>query len=373
LGVAATSVQFGSIGAIGAIGIGNGGGLPEVVRLGGTVKAQLVAVDGLIVASLHEGNVRLLSEEGEVLLSLSVGGADERIQVTPALVDGCLYIISGEHLLAYDIAPLLDGHGRITVRTEWETRIAGAVIRSPLVVSGGLIFVVGLDPTQALVKAFACSDGQPAWESMLDVSADSQVHLMVVDNLLVLMTSFGVVRVIQTEKWQLKYETKFEHGLNRNVDPYVFGKDIVFVDEGQNICKFTPGSNQPQPKKLYPIGHSTTTSLATSDEYIAIGHDAGLTLLTASGKVLWSNDTLESISVTPIIAGESIFAVGDEGHGYLFRKSNGNPIGRVSLGGSVGKVQIPPVMTRTRIVIMSANGNFVSCRWEPFDAQSNVR
>lgn len=331
-----------------------------IKSLGGNVIAQMLAAEGVIIVAFTNGEINLLSEEGDLIFSFKIEDRSPNITLTPALIDGYLYILSGENLLAYDLASALENKDRTILRVEWKASIAKSIIHSPIVVDEKYVFVLDKSCGKATVKAFNRLDGQPAWEYPIDVDPGSYVHLLISGQFLITITQSGFIQVIRNANGHPDYQTRHQRKLSLNVAPYVSRNEIVFIDEEQDIYKLLI-THQPSVRKIYSIGQSPNC-LALSDKYIAVGIDAGLILLRSDGTFLWSNSSLDTISVTPIIAGDSIFALGKANQGYLFGRSSDNIKSSNNFGTNVGEVIIPPVITRQHILIATKGGKLVSCK-----------
>jgi hypothetical protein len=155
-----------------------------------------------------------------------------------------------------------------------------------------------------------------------------------------------------------------EYSLNLEIDPqvqpFIAQERAVLADKKGGIFELTIDQEQPLLSQLLG-GRARLTSLAASEDYISAGHASGLMLMNSRGHVVWSNDDMEPVSVAPLIAGDSVFALDDRGNGLLFDTLRSNPVIKTKMLN--GEVCTHPLMTRSTIAAVSADGEVSALSW----------
>jgi hypothetical protein len=328
------------------------------VRLGAKPLVPLVAADGIIVASLSDGSIALVGEfYGREIGRLQV---PEFIAVTPAIHRGFLYIAAGKNVFAFDLPRYLDQQSRLGFKPTWSFAAAGSNIIRPLLVDAGAIYLVSQDGGQAVLEAISPRDGRRVWPDRICFDSCLLAPPVVVEDFLLVIRHTGEVSLIDPGNGRVLDTYSIGRSLDQQVTPYVVGKRVLLVDTGNNVVELEMTAGGPIINVLYSH-RARITCLSASGDYIAIGHMAGLTLLSSGGHLKWSNDSIEPILVAPLIAGESVFAVDSSGTGLLFDALRSNPKTRVKL--LSGEVNTPPILTRSKIVAASGGGDLTTVAW----------
>lgn len=327
-------------------------------RFGVEVMTQPVAGDGLIIVPLATGAVALVSDVvGQMMGQIQVGGT---IAVAPALHCGFLYVASGNRVLAFDLARFLDQQLRLEPRPTWSVELAGQAIVQPLVRDEAAIYTMARDDGQMLLDALSATDGRRLWPQPARFATSRCLPPALVNGRLLVITDAGLVYVIRPEDGHIHTSLNVGRQIALQVSPYVVGNRALIVDALNNVLEVVVTDAGPLVNPLYNH-RARVASLAASDDFIALGHMAGVALLDARGHQLWSNDQMESVSVAPIIAGQSLFVLDDAGNGLLFDVLNANPVTRIRL--LAGEVNTPPLLTHARVVALNAAGDLVMLKW----------
>ena len=332
---------------------------PFPLQLGSGVQVSPIAADGLIVIGQSDGSVALVSEyTGSRLGTLSIGSP---ILVTPALESGVLFVASGTELRSFDIASFLDQRALQELAPIWTTRCEGEAITQPLVVDGEAIYCVTRSGQRAILYAIAQSNGSELWRTEFTLEKRQMGPPLLVHDQVVLINTAGEVNLVHPSTGEIKKSFSLNRPLDPQVQPFVVDKRVYLSDPKGYIFELVLGGSGPLINPLYDC-NSRVSSVAASSQFIAVGHMAGITLLSARGHEIWSTDISESVSTTPIIAGESVFALDDSGNGLLFSVLRANPERRMKL--LPGEVGMTPLITHSRIVVVGADGKVVAFPWQ---------
>ena len=327
-------------------------------RFGGDVLAQPVAADGLIIVPMATGAIVLVSDfVGQVIGQIQVAGG---IAVTPALHCGFLYVASDKQLLAFDLARFLDQQSRLDPRPAWNVELAGQAIVQPLVVDDAAVYAMARDQGQIILDARSTTDGRRLWPQPARFATSRTLPPALVNGRLLVVTEAGLVYVIDPTNGTIHTSLNIGRQMAMQAGPFVVGNHALIVDMQNNLLEVVITDAGPLINPLYNH-RARIASLAASNDFIAIGHMAGVTLLDGRGHRLWSNDQMESVSVAPIVADHSLFVLDDAGNGLLFDVLNANPVARVRL--FAGEVNTPPLLTHARIVALNAAGDLVMLKW----------
>ena len=331
---------------------------PFPVRLGVGVQVTPIAADGLLVIPLSDGGVALVSEHtGERIGNLSVAVP---IAVTPALQSGTLFAASGKRLYAFDLAEFLDQPSLQQLAPVWSFECSENAITQPLLVDEKAVYLLTSRNQQAVLYAVAQSNGVLLWPEPLLLETDQMAPPLLVQDQIVLISGLGQVRVTDTLKGEIMQSFSLNRPVDLQVAPFVVDNRVFFSDPGGYVFELVIDRSGPLITPLYDH-RSRLSCIAASSRYVALGHMAGLTLLSSRGTFQWTSDTLESVSTTPIIAGESVFALDDAGSGLLFDVLKSNPVARMKM--LSGEVGMSPLMTQSRIVVVGADGKVVAIDW----------
>jgi outer membrane protein assembly factor BamB len=327
-------------------------------RLGARVLAQPVAADGLIAVPLDDGSVSIVSELHCIQAGRVRVGAP--VAVTPALRNGFLFVGAGRKASCFDLAAFMDHPSRMDLKPVWTFECAGSEIIQPVLADDGSVYLMSRDGSEAILEATGQTDGERAWAQPLRFSTSQTAPPLFVRGRLVVITLAGEVSVIEPETGQVVESFPLGRRVAPQVPPCVVGSRALVADSEGNLIQLLLTESGPLITTIYNHG-SRIASLAASEEFIAIGHMSGLTLLNSRGHLLWSSDGTEAVSVAPIIAGKSVFAVDDSGTGLLFNSLRATPAGRVKL--LSGEISLPPLMTRSRIAAVNGSGDVVTIAW----------
>jgi hypothetical protein len=331
---------------------------PTPHRLSARLLAPLIAADGVIVASLNNGSIALLDEarQGEIG-RLQV---PEPIAVTPAIDRGFLYVAAGKHIFAFDLPRYLDQQSKLDFRPAWSFAAEGSSIFQPLLIDKRAAYLVSQDGGRAILDAISSDGSGRAWTEPVRLDTYRVTPPVLVRDQLLIATAEGEVSVIDPIEGRVLDRFSIGRRVDLQVTPFVTGNQLLLVDTDNNVLELQVTGGRPLTSVLY--GHrARITSLAASNDYIAIGHMAGLTLLTSRGRPKWSNDSMEPILVAPIIAGDSVFAIDSSGTGLLFDALRSNPKARVRL--LSGEINTPPILTRSKIMAANGSGEVVAIAW----------
>lgn len=351
-GLASSSIQRSSINSLEEVQP------PFPVQLGVGVQVSPIATDGLVVIAQSDRTVVLLSEHtGKRLGAFSLPSA---ISVTPALRSGTLFIAGGNGLHAFDLANFLDQPSLQQLVPVWSFECENGYIAQPLLIDDEAIYLFSHHSQQASLQAVSQGNGARLWSAPLMLDTNQTAPPLLVNNQLVLITSDGHVTIVETTTGEIKHKFSLNARVDLQTTPFVVDNRVFLADHGGQIIELVLDRGGPVVNSLYHH-RSRVSSIAASRQFIALGHMSGLTLLSSRGNLQWTSDTLESISATPIVAGDSIFALDDSGNGLLFEALKSNPVVRVKL--LSGEVGMSPLMTQSRIIVVGADGKVVALDW----------
>jgi hypothetical protein len=322
------------------------------VRLGGRVLAHPVASDGLVAISLLNGTVVLLSElDGRELGRLTV---PYEIEVTPALKNGFLYVGAGKELLAFDLARFLDYGSGQEQEPFWIFESESGVIAQPVLADGNSIYLVVQTRNGSVLEAVSQHTGGRVWPEPIPLKTSETLPPVLIEGQLLSVTGGGAVSLIDVVAGRVIRTLSLGSAVDAQVAPFVIGDRMLVSDVNGNLAAIVVRPSGVLVNSIYS-NRARISTVSGSKDYVAVGHLAGLTLLNSRGGVVWSYDTIESVAVTPVIAGSSIFAIDDSGTGLLFDVLRSNPTAREKL--LSGEITIPPLVTRSRIVVANASGD----------------
>jgi hypothetical protein len=331
---------------------------PIPFRLGGAVLAHLVAASGIIVVSLQEGSIVLLSEfQRQELGRIAVSGA---IDFTPVLQDGLLYVAAGRSVLAFDLAKFLDQPSRSNAIPEWSFEIEGGAITQPLLASKTLLYLTTRDSAHTILDAVMLEDGKKIWAQPLRFNTSQTAPPVLINKHILLFTLAGEAHLIDAIEGRLIESLSLRQTVDLQVQPFVTQDRVLFADTDGNIWEIVLREGAPLLNLLYS-NQARITALSASKDFITFGHIAGLTLLNSRGHLVWSSDSLDAISFAPLIAGKSVFALDDRGNALLFDELKANPLHKVKL--LAGEINTPPLITRAKIIVVNAIGELVAINW----------
>jgi outer membrane protein assembly factor BamB len=331
---------------------------PFPVQLGVGVQVSPIATDGLIVIAQSDRTVVLLSEHtGKQLGTLFLASA---IAVTPALRFGTLFVAGDNRLYAFDLANFLDQPSLQQLAPMWSFECENGSITQPLLIDEDAIYLFSHNSQQAILDAISQGNGAQLWPASLILDTNQTAPPLLVENQIVLITSDGQVTIVEATTGEIKQKFSLNARVDLQATPFVVGNRVFLSDPNGQIIELVLDRSGPLVNSLYDH-RARVSSIAASHQFIALGHVSGLTLLSSRGNLQWTSDTLESISATPIIAGESIFVLDDSGNGLLFDALKSNPVVRVKL--LSGEVGMSPLMTQSRIVVVGADGKVVALDW----------
>jgi hypothetical protein len=331
---------------------------PFPKRFAGTMPASPLAVDGLLVLAFSDGRVQLISENSGSTVG-QIASCD-KIAVTPALKDGFLYVAAGSQLEAFDLTRSLYHLAIPSLKPAWTAQTIGGTIITPLLVDDKSVYMVTREGEQILLEAVSRSDGSRAWAEPLRLGASRIVPPALIKDVLMLVTLDGEANVIEPVSGAVNETLDLQSMIDPEVFPYVVGDRMLLADRSGDLLEISFGRNGFICNHIFGQ-RGRISSIAASESYIVVGHMAGLTLLNSRGHALWSNNSLEPVSVSPIVSGESIFAIDNSGLGLLFDVLRSNPVERVKMLSR--EVSLPPLMTHSNIVAASAGGELSLIVW----------
>lgn len=332
---------------------------PFPVRLGAGVAGSPIAADGLIVIAQTDARVSLWSEHtGEQIGFIPI---TEPIHVTPALNAGTLFVAAGCRVYAFDLTEFVDQPSLQQVIPVWAHDCVGKAVTQPLLVDENAVYVLSNAEDGAVLEAISLMDGQPLWAAPVQFQTHHTKTPVLVDGHVVVVTLEGEVSVVQSTTGQVTQSFSVERPIDSQVSPFVFENRIFLSDPHGYVFQVLLDRSGPLINGLYDHG-SRLSGLSANEQFIVLCHMAGVTLLSSRGNLLWASDTVESVSASPIISGESVFVIDDAGNGLLFDTLKSNPIARVKL--SSEEVGPSPLMTPSHIVVASAEGTVTAIGWE---------
>lgn len=331
---------------------------PFPIQLRAGVQVSPIAADGLIVIPQSDGAIVLLGEEtGRQMGALPVPG---EIVVTPALNSGTLFVPSGKTLYSFDLCAFLDQPSLQQVAPVWSFESDSARIIQPALVNDDAVFIVGGRSQRSTLSAVSQRDGSPVWATPLEIDTDLTTPPLLVGTNVVVITVDGKVFVVEASTGNVSQTFPLNRRVDLQATPFVVDNRIVLSDFDGHVFELVLSQSGPLINPLFSH-RSRISSIAASAHHIALGHMAGVTLLSSRGLLHWTSDTIESVSTTPIIAGDSVFVLDDAGNGLLFDVLKSNPISRMKLQSR--EVGPSPLITPSRIVTVSADGMVAAIRW----------
>lgn len=331
---------------------------PAPYNLGAALLTPLIAADGIIIAPLGDGSIALISE----FLGKEIGRlrVSEPIRVTPVISRGFLSMGAGRNILTFDLPQYLDQKFKLDFKPAWSFTTAGSAIIKPLLADEKAIYVVSGDGSRTTLEAVSSDDGVAVWAEPVSFGSYRVTPPLLVKDYLVVMTSEGEANLIDRVEGVVLDNFSLGRRVDLQVAPCVTGNRLLFADTNNNIVEVQVTAGGLLTSVLHRH-RARVTCLAASNDYIAIGHMAGLTLLNSRGHSKWSNDSIEPILVAPIVAGDSVFAVDSSGTGLLFDALRSNPKARVKL--LSGEINASPILTKSKIVAANQGGDIVAILW----------
>ena len=332
---------------------------PYPVHLGAEVLVAPIAADGLIIVTQSDERITLLNEmNGEIIGHLAFS---QPVAVTPALHAGTLFVAAGAGLSAFDLIEYLEQPLKQEAQAVWKFEFGEGAITQPLLVDEQSVFACVRDGENAILAAISQADGRPLWPEPVRLDSYETAPLVLAAGYLVAVTLAGRGYVIDPATGQLRHSFSLGRSFDPQVSPWALKDRVLWADLEGSIFEIALRESGPLINKVYAHG-ARIASLAASDEFIALGHMAGLTLLDSYGQVLWSNDSIESVSQTPIIMDRSAFVLDDTGNGLLFNALRSNPtLRRKMLTGWVGT---PPLLTQSKITAVGGDGKVTVIDWQ---------
>jgi hypothetical protein len=316
----------------------------------------MTAAGGVVTVPAGDSSIAILSESSQRLIARLP--LPDVVAVTPAIHRGMLFAATGKHILAFDLARHLSQMSRAEISPAW-TIECGTVIQ-PLLTDSERIYLSSRDGHRTMIDALWQKSGARAWFSPVIIDALQTSPPLLVKNLLIVIALSGDVSVIDSESGQELGKFSLGRRLSNHIQPYVAGTRAILVDADNNVCEIALSEKGFTAHLIYTHPARILT-VAASEEFITIGHLSGLTLLNSRGNALWSSDLMESISVAPLIASNSIFALDDSGTGLLFDPIRSTPSTRVRLIG--GEILAPPILTRASIAAANLAGEVAIAAW----------
>ncbi|MGH9838375.1 MAG: hypothetical protein ACREEM_06290 [Blastocatellia bacterium] len=336
------------------------------VQLKGEVLAAPIALDGLLIVAKSDGDVFVIREHDAAMIASFSGGGP--VSQSPAYHAGFLYLAVGNKLCVFDIASKIDLPEKPAITKDAQEDCRGETITQPLLMDGKNVYAVSRRGAQTFIETFELPGPKSANPAHLirrevrhNLKGAATSPLLLVKEHLMLFSSNGEIalKIPASDEFQ-------SHSMNikpdPRVQPWVAGDRVILLEEDGRITEITLLQNgEPSFRPLY--SHSTrVTSLSAGDGVIAVGHRAGLTLLTAKGVEKWSEDNLEELPVAPVIIGENVFALDRNGAAYLFSVLKATPLQRIQLFS--GEVNTPPLLTSASFAAVSADGQVSFIGWQ---------
>ncbi len=318
-----------------------------------------LASDRLVFVPQFDGQITVLSEDdGKQLGSLHAGG---RIEATPALSAGSLFVAAGRTLRAFDLYEYLDQPSKEETRPFWSREAAGDAVIQPLVADERAVYFVSRRGREATLEASSSADGSPVWPEPVLLHTHATHPPVILKDSLVVVAFDGHVYIVRRETGRLE-SLSINYRISPQVYPCVIEDGLLLADPDGLVYELVVDHRGVHVNQLFDHG-VPLTSVAAGGDLVALTHHSGLTLLTSNGSLRWRFDSFDSFSVTPLIAGRSIFALNDAGDGMLFDELNGNPQAKARmLAGS--EIVAPPVLTEKRIVAVSGEGKAAFLDWQ---------
>jgi outer membrane protein assembly factor BamB len=282
------------------------------------------------------------------------------IVVTPALHSGTLFVASGKTLRAFDLCALLDRTSAQHAGPVWSFEPDATRIIQPVLVDDRAVFVIAGKSQRSALFALSQRDGAPLWSQPLEIETDLTTPPLLVGTNVVVITVDGKVSVVEAATGNVRHTFPLHRRVDLQATPCVVDNRIVLSDFDGHVLELVLTPSGPLINPLFNH-RSRVSSIAANARYIALGHMSGVTLLSSRGLLLWTSDTIESVSTTPVVASDSVFVLDDAGNGLLFDVLKSNPVSRMKL--QSGDVGPSPLVTQSRIVTVSAEGIVVAIRW----------
>lgn len=351
-GLRANSLQLNSIRALGELRP------PFPLNLGADIEVSPIATVGLVFIVQSSGSILLLSEyTGNQIGHLPILN---QIAVTPAFHAGTLFVAAGNRLSAFELADFLDQPVLQPPGPVWAFECVGEAITKPLLIDERAVYLLSRIGQQAVLESVLQRGGERLWPTPFRLDTHQVISPVLVRDQIVLITLAGQVSVLGAAGGELQQNFSLNRRIDPQVSPFVLDNRIFLADPSGYVFELVLDKSGPLINLLYDH-RARISSIAASPHFIALGHMAGLTLLSARGNLLWSSDTLESVSSTPIVAGESVFALDDTGNGLLFDTLKSNPVARVKL--LAGEVGLSPLLTQSHIVVLGGDGKVAVIDW----------
>jgi len=348
-----SSIPRASIKSLGAVEA------PFPINLGVGVQVSPIASDGLIVICQIDGGVVVISEHtGQRLLDFSVGS---QIAVTPALQNGMLFVATANELHAFDLAAYLDQPSLGHITPAWTFSCGAEIISQPLLADETSVYVLARNSLQTVLYSVSQEDGTETWPSPLVLNPEQIGWPLLVKDQLVLVSPPSSVTVVAAVTGDITQTFSLNRQVDPQVAPFVVNNRVFLADPTGHIFEIVLDRSGPLINPLHDAG-SRISTIAASNEYLALSHLAGVTLLSSRGALVWTSQTMESVSTVPIIAGESLFVLDDGGNGLLFDMLKANPVQRMRM--LPGEIGMSPLRTQSHIVLVGADGKVIACRWQ---------
>ena len=327
-------------------------------HLSSTVLAHSIAADGIIMVPLSDGAVTLVSEfSGKVIGQIPVY---EKVSVTPALNEGFLFVAVTNKVYSFDLAYFLRHTTQSLPKPAWTYQADSETISDPLLIDDKAIYVASQKGSEMFLEAISQATGERIWPKSLRLGETNIIPPVLVSGHIIVINHLGGGIVVNSQDGAPVQTFSLKREADMHVAPFVTGNRVLVADTNGGLHEIAMTETGVIATLIYSH-QARIVSLAADHEHIALGHTAGLMLLSSRGEHIWSNDSIEAISVQPILAGGSIFALDDSGVGLLFDVMRANPAARVKM--LSGDVITPPLMTKSRIAVTSATGDLVAISW----------
>src|SRR5207253_948229 len=232
------------------------------------------------------GAVVLLSELNcQQLGRLNVSG---EIVVSPATKSGALFVASGRSVRAFDLIGFMDQPALEGAKPVWSFTCDGEAITQPLLVDENAIYILSSSAGLASLDAVSQTEGTRIWNEPRRFETNQLFPPMLVNDQLMVVTFAGDVSVLDPMTGEVRHSFKLKRRADSQVLPFVVNQRAVFADLEGFIFEIVIDRSGPLVNDLHD-NRARISSLAASDQYIALGHLAGLTLLSAHGNLLWSS------------------------------------------------------------------------------------
>ncbi|HEX8853905.1 MAG TPA: PQQ-binding-like beta-propeller repeat protein, partial [Pyrinomonadaceae bacterium] len=313
----------------------------------------------LVFVPQLDGHIAVLREDDATPLgSFHAGG---RIEATPALSAGALFVSTGRALRAFDLYEYLDQPSKEETRPSWSREAEGEAVIQPLVADERAVYFVSRLGREATLEAASSADGSQAWPEPVRLHTHATHPPVLLKDALVVVAFDGHIYVVRRETGRLE-SFSINYRISPQVYPCAVEDGLLLADPDGLVYELVIDHRGAHVNQLFDHGVSLT-SIAAGGGLVALTHNSGLTLLTSNGSLRWRFDSFDSFSVQPLVAGRSIFALNDAGDGMLFDELNGNPQAKARmLAGS--EIVTPPVLTEKRIVAVSGEGRAAFLAWQ---------